>query len=369
MAQVIVRRAKYDYGRLRPLVFHLLETLAKDKIKPAGRVLIKPNMLSAARPGDAVLTHPLIIRAVVEYVLEKGARPQVSDSPAIGSFETILRQNGTAEALQGLPVDCRPLRETAAADIGKPYGRIDIARDAVEADVIINLPKLKTHSQMLLTLAVKNMFGCIVGFKKSQWHMRAGVDTLAFARLLVAIHQAVKPAVSILDGILALEGDGPGKGGSPRKIGVLIGADDSFALDCVACEMVGVAYKNVPILNVASDRQMIPSFDLDGVLPAVADFRLPAGGRLVFGPQRMQNFLRRHTLAEPACDAALCRMCGKCREICPAEAIADDRGKIEFDDGKCIRCFCCVEVCPYGALRSRETLGGRITRRLINALS
>ena len=113
----------------------------------------------------------------------------------------------------------------------------------MDADVIINLPKLKTHCQMLLTLGVKNMFGCIVGFKKSQWHMRAGVDTMAFARLLVAIHQAVRPTVSILDGILALEGEGPGKRGKPRKIGVLMGSCDTFALDMAVCKMIGMDTK------------------------------------------------------------------------------------------------------------------------------
>lgn len=369
MAKVIIRKALYQYNQIKPLVFDMLERLAGVKIKPGSRVLIKPNMLSAARPEDAVLTHPMIIRAAVEFVLQKRAHPQVSDSPAIGSFETILKQNGTAAALQDLPVSCVPFKDNIRVDIGKPFGWIEMARDAVEADVIINLPKLKTHSQMLLTLAVKNMFGCIIGFRKPQWHMRAGVDTLAFAKLLVAIHQAVPPAVSILDGILALEGDGPGKGGKPRKIGVLIGSDNSFALDMVVSEMLDVYYENVPILKIARDEHLIPSFDIDGMLPKVRRFQLPAGSRLVFGPKVMQNFLRHHTLAWPVCEQPLCQMCGKCREICPAKAIKDVKDRIEFDYTKCIRCYCCVEVCPYGALRSRETLTGRITRRLIDSLS
>lgn len=369
MATVIIREAEYQYNQIKPLFFDLIERLAGDKIKLGSRVLIKPNMLSAARPEDAVLTHPLVIKAAVEYVLQKGARPQVSDSPAIGSFESILKQNGTADALQGLPVVCVPFKDTVQIDVGKPYGRIDIARDVVETDVIINLPKLKTHSQMLLTLAVKNMFGCIVGFKKSQWHMRAGVDTMAFARLLIAIHQAVTPTVSVLDGILALEGDGPGKGGKPRKVGTLIGSDNSFALDMVVCEMVGVYYENVPILKIACDEHLIPTFDMDGTLPQVPDFQLPEGNRLVFGPKGMQNFLRRHMSAQPVCQQSLCQMCGKCWTICPAEAINGAGDKIEFNYVKCIRCYCCVEVCPYGALRSRETLGSRITRRLIDTFS
>lgn len=369
MAVVVVRKAEYQYNQVKTLVFEILEKLAGARIKRGCHVLIKPNMLSVAHPEDAVLTHPQVIRATVEYVLQKGAEPQVSDSPAIGSFEKIMKQNGTADALKGLPVVCAPFKDVLEVDIGKPYGRIEIARDALEADVIINLPKLKTHSQMLLTLAVKNMFGCIVGFKKSQWHMRAGVDTQAFARLLVAIHQAVKPAVSILDGILALEGEGPGKGGFPRKIGVLIGSDDSFALDMVVCEMIRVYYENVPILKLAYADGLIPAFDLDGELPKITDFKLPGGGPLVFGPPVLQNFLRRHTVAWPVCDTSRCTMCSQCRTICPAGAIGEKMDRIEFDYEKCIRCYCCVEVCPYGALHTRESLGARITRKLVDHFS
>jgi len=171
MASVIVRKTSYNYDQLKKVFFEIIETLAGDKIKPGSRVLIKPNMLSAAVPQDAVLTHPLIIKAAVEYVLQKGARPQVSDSPAIGSFEHILKMNGTKDALAGLDVTCIPFKNTVRVDIGKPYSRIDIAKDAMEADAIINLPKLKTHGQMLLTLAVKNMFGCIIG--SIQWLLPA----------------------------------------------------------------------------------------------------------------------------------------------------------------------------------------------------
>ncbi len=369
MATVIVRNATYEYDQLKPIIFQMLEALAGDKIQPGLRVLIKPNMLSAAHSEDAVLTHPQVIRAAVEYVLQKGARAQVSDSPAIGSFEKILQQNGTTEALQGLDVTCVPFKDVLDVDIGKPYGRIEIARDVVEADVIINLPKLKTHSQMLLTLAVKNMFGCIVGLKKSQWHLRAGVDTMAFARLLVAIHQAVSPAVSILDGILALEGEGPGKRGRPRKIGVLMGSDNSFALDMAVCRMIGVPPINMPMLKVAQDNQLLPSCEIDGTLPHVLNFQLPDAGNPISGPVFFQNFLRRHTMVRPVCDQPLCKLCSKCWTICPAQAIKERTDKIEFDYGKCIRCYCCIEICPHGALHSLETLGGRLTRKLIAKFS
>jgi uncharacterized protein (DUF362 family)/Pyruvate/2-oxoacid:ferredoxin oxidoreductase delta subunit len=369
MAVVIVRKTSYNYNQLKKVFFEIIETLAGDKIKPGSRVLIKPNMLSAAVPQDAILTHPLIIKAAVEYVLQKGARPQVSDSPAIGSFEHILKMNGTKDALTGLDVTCIPFKNTVRVDIGKPYSRIDIAKDAMEADAIINLPKLKTHGQMLLTLAVKNMFGCIIGFQKARWHMRAGVDSMAFARLLTAIHQAVQPTVSILDGIMALEGEGPGKSGKPRHIGVLMGSCDSFALDTAVCRMLGIDYQSVPVLKIAKEINLINSWEVEGDLPSVYDFELPQTGGLIFGPRFLHNFLRRHTMPLPVCDNHLCKQCGQCWTICPAQAIQSLEAGVEFDYQKCIRCYCCIEICPHGALHSRETIGGKVVRNLINKFS
>ncbi len=124
--------------------------------------------------------------------------------------------------------------------MGEPFKKIEIARDALEADVLINLPKLKTHSQMLLTLGVKNLFGCIVGFGKPQWHLRAGVDREVFATLLVRIYQAIRPKLTILDGILAMEGEGPGRGGQPKELGFLLGSADAVALDVAVCRLLGL---------------------------------------------------------------------------------------------------------------------------------
>ncbi len=369
MAEVLIHKATYDYQQLKPAVFSMLDKLAGNKIKSGLRVLIKPNLLSFAEPQNAILTHPLIIKAAAEYVLEKGARPQVSDSPAIGSFARILKTNRIDEALAGLDVVCSAFKNTLLTDIGPPYGKIEIAQDAVEADVIINLPKLKTHTQMLLTLAVKNMFGCIVGFKKSQWHMRAGTDTDAFARLLIAIHQAVKPTVSILDGVLALEGEGPGRGGKPRHIGIIMGSDDSFALDMAVCQLLGIGYKSTPILKNALELGILPACEVKGSLPQVPNFQFPPSSGLIWGPRFLHNFMRRHTMALPFCNYSLCEMCSQCWDLCPAKAIEPLAEKIKFDYKKCIRCYCCIEICPYGALHAQETIGGKITRKLMEKFS
>ena len=363
MTPVIVRNATYDSNTLRPVIFGMMEAMGGEKIGSGSRVLIKPNLLSPALPRQAVLTHPAVVRAVVEYCNERGARPLVADSPAMGSFDLLLRISGIRDALRGLDCECRSFQNSVRVDIGEPFGTIEIAEDAVRADVIVNLPKFKTHSQMLLTLAVKNLFGCVVGYRKPEWHMRAGVDRQAFARLIARIGMTLRPAFNILDGVLALEGQGPGTSGVPRELGVLLAGRDPFALDRIVCRMVGLDPEQLPVLKAAREMGFpAPEEEIDGSLPEIRDFRLPSLTSLIYGPKFLHGFIRRQLLRRPVCDPALCRMCGECWKICPARAITPEAKPLRFDYDRCIRCFCCIEVCPFGALRTTETLAGRIVR-------
>jgi uncharacterized protein (DUF362 family)/Pyruvate/2-oxoacid:ferredoxin oxidoreductase delta subunit len=364
MSEVIVRTSVYDERRLKPLLFDMLVRLDGGRIQRGTRVLVKPNLLSPAAPDDAVLTHPLVVKAVCEYVLDRGAGVQLSDSPAIGSFEKILRISGIREAIQGLDVVCKPFEKSVKVDVGRPFDRIEIAEDALNADLIINLPKLKTHSHMLLTLAVKNMFGCIVGFRKPEWHMRAGVDRDMFARLLVRIHARVRPAFAILDGILAMEGEGPGKSGVPRQLGVLMGSQDGSAVDEAVCRMIGIDPLLLPTHRAAQELGLFDAnLEIDGDLPRVAHFRLPEVMPLIYGPKALQGFVRRHLVQRPVPDPGRCKMCGECWRICPAKAITARKSDLSFDYDRCIRCYCCIEVCPHSALRAVETTAGRAIRR------
>jgi len=365
----IVRSATYDYTDLKPRFFAIMDTLGGDKISPDARVLIKPNLLSPARPGQAVLTHPLIIRAAVEYVLARRGIPLVADSPAIGSFEKILRDNGIKEALSGLKVTCQPFAASVPVDIGPPFGAIELAREAVEAEVTINLPKLKTHSQMLLTLGVKNMFGCVVGYRKPEWHLRAGVDRDLFARLLVLIARRLRPSFTILDGILAMEGEGPGSSGVPRRIGVLIGATDPLAVDLAVCLMLNLPPPAVPTLQVAAAMGLLDGgLTVDGQWPEVHDFAFPALEGLLYGPESWQHLIRRYFLPRPVPETDLCKLCNECLKICPAKAIGKTGKELHFHYERCIRCYCCLEVCPWGAIRKKypplarafRTIAGRI---------
>ena len=205
MVDVLFKNTSYVAIDLKDTLYEIMDGAGGDRIQPGDRVLIKPNFLMPAGPERAITTHPLVLKAVVEYVLEKGAKTVVSDSPGMGSFEKILRKGGYLEATGGLDVIFRPFRESMGVDIGEPFGVINLAREALQSDFVINLAKLKTHAQMLLTLGVKNMFGCVVGLKKPEWHLKAGTDRAMFARLLVQICRAVAPGITIVDGMTPTE--------------------------------------------------------------------------------------------------------------------------------------------------------------------
>ena len=365
MTDVIFKSAVYEYDILKTAVFGMLDTIGADLIRKQSRVLIKPNLLLPVKPEKAVLTHPLVVKAVAEYVIAKGGHPRISDSPAIGSFGRLLKEGGYKKAFDDLDVEIRPFKATTRVNIGKPFYDIDIARSAVEADVVINLAKLKTHTHMLLTLGVKNLFGCIVGFKKPEWHMRSGIDRHMFARLLVQIYRAVNPANTLVDGILALEGQGPGKSGKPRDIGVLVGSRSGVAVDKAICRMLGIAPDLLPTNRAAAELGLEDGdAEIRGDFSEVKNFELPDLGPLTFGPMKFQGFMRKHLVQRPVVDPQQCKMCGECGKFCPAEAITGYADTIGFDYNRCIRCYCCIEVCPHGALRAAETFPGKILRKL-----
>jgi uncharacterized protein (DUF362 family)/Pyruvate/2-oxoacid:ferredoxin oxidoreductase delta subunit len=365
MPRVILRKAAYNYETLRPVFFDIMDALGGKSIRKNSRVVIKPNLLAPAPPDRAIVTHPLVVRAAVEYVLERDAFPVISDSPAMGSFEKILRESGIKDTLKGLDVEYREFKKSVSVAAGVPFHTVAIAEDALTSDVMINLPKLKTHAQMLLTLGVKNLFGCIVGLNKPEWHFRTGVDREMFARLLAQICKTVNPSFTVLDGILAMEGQGPGRSGTPREIGVLMGSTDVVALDAAVCRMLGIEPEELLTCRAAKEIDFAggEAF-IDGEAPVIKDFKFPVVGSLVFGPKKLHGAMRRHLVQRPMVDAATCELCGECWKYCPSKAIHRKGRRIDFDYDKCIRCYCCIEVCPHGALTAVDTLPGKLLRSI-----
>ncbi len=367
MSKVIFKKASYHYKSLKPILYQMIDSIEPDLIKNQQRVLIKPNLLLAANPQKAITTHPLVVRIVAEYILSKGGIPTISDSPPLASFDKILNEGEYTKAFRDLDIEFKPFTSSTRVNIGEPFGHIDIAAEALEADLVINLAKLKTHSQMLLTLGVKNIFGCIVGYRKPEWHVRTGINRELFAMLLVQIYQVIKPAITVIDGIWALEGQGPGKSGIPRRLGVIAAGRDAVEVDRSICQMLGLNPDTLPTNRMAKELGLVDETGyINGDFHIINDFNLPDIGPLTFGPGPLQKLMRKHLIQRPVVDDLHCKRCEECINFCPSKAIHLVNNHISFNYDLCIRCYCCIEICPYGSLRAKEPLIGNIIRRFNN---
>ena len=336
-------------------------------VRPGSRVLLKPNLITGLPPQAAATTHPEVVAAVARAALAAGGRVTLGDSPGVVPLPVAVERSGIAPVLAELGI---PLDEfSESVEVPRPSGarfrKLQLARAALEADAVLNLAKVKTHQQMFLTLAVKNNFGCVAGRQKALWHLSAGRDPAFFARVLVEICLAVRPALSIADGVLGMEGTGPTHG-LPRPLGWIAASADPFTLDAVLTWLLGFRPEDVPVLLAAqearSDGLPVGETRLDRIRivgdPAgdlrVTDFRPPAAGRLLFLPDALASLARRLVTVKPVIDRAACRACGVCVGSCPAQAMKMVDGHVRIDDTLCIRCFCCQELCPHGAVRVRQ---------------
>lgn len=372
MATPEIIASAYDRQRLTLQVGELLDRHMPRPLSPGERVLIKPNLLLAAPPEKAILTHPLVVRAAVAWVLDHGGVPLVGDSPAVGNVEKIWRVGGFEEAVKGMPVTVKGFETAALVPIGAPFGTIALAEEALTTETVINLPKFKTHAMMTLTLGVKNLFGCVVGFEKPKWHARAGIQREQFAKLLVGIAEAIQPTVTLVDAITGLEGQGPGKGGTPRPMGFLVVGADVHGVDATCSRMAGLAPESLPTLAAAMALGHITAIpDGPGPDAIFTDFKLPTQSPVTFGPLPFTDLIRRHMVQRPVVNPSACKKCNHCLTFCPVKAITETEEAVAFDLATCIRCYCCVEVCPHAALTAVDTRPGlwiQTAKRMIDRL-
>ena len=371
-----VRCDTYDLDRIRIAIRDLLAPLGGMRafVSTGDRVLIKPNFLIATKVEKAVCSHPVVIRAVVEAVLDAGAAEvSVGDSPAVGSGRGVARKLGLIAALEDLDVAVIDLKDSVVADApdANLFRRFEISRTVLDADRVINLAKLKTHGQMSLTMALKNTFGVVVGARKGAWHMEAGRDAKLFARMLVELHRRVAPSLNLVDAVVGMEGNGP-NAGTARDVGLLVASDDAALVDQYLCEVVCFPPEALPVLEVAWERSG-GAADLSGPLlvgprpaeVAVDDFTLSRPQHIsgIQGP--LKRMIRQFIEVRPKVSAADCAGCGLCASVCPADAIRmiekEPRPLPRIDRTRCIHCFICQETCPEGAI----VVGRGLIRSLI----
>ncbi len=286
--------SSYEEKEIFAGIQSLLETGAPKGLY-GQKVLVKPNWVTF-RQASLSCTHPLVAKAVCQWLLEQGAEVKVGDSPAFGTVAQIAKATGTKEALQGLPV--KIVKFTPGPKVKLPCGvEVRLAEEALSADLIFNLPRFKAHDQLLLTLAVKNLFGCVVGLQKPWLHARLGDLNDLFPEMILTIARRLPVRFNLLDAVVAMEGKGP-IGGRPKSLGYLLGAEDPVALDTAVYQALGLSPEKVPLWRTAQ-RLSEPYANPSAItLPEELDLRsfmLPAKLKpITFHPLRLlKGFIKR----------------------------------------------------------------------------
>lgn len=358
----IVKCEDYTSKKIIDAVFRAVDLLGgiESFVKQNDNVLIKPNLLSARNPEEAVTTHPEIVRAAIRLVKKAGARPLIGDSP--GNFSTIKDVNSVYEKTGIKRITEEEKVELVRFDKSRIIDDYPVAEVALNASLIISLPKLKTHALTVMTGAIKNTFGLIPGLFKVECH-RNDPKPRNFIKVLLDIFEIIKPRLFIMDGVLAMEGDGPAAG-NPREVGLILASPDAVSLDSVVSELVGLpSYKDM-IVNEARRRGLgeadINNIEVRGEAiedVKIKDFKLPkTAHRINLLPDFLANIFTRVVYFGPVINERLCKKCELCKDSCPADAITIKDEMSRIDSKLCVRCFCCHEICPYQAIFIKRNL-------------
>ena len=344
-------------------------------VKPGQKVLLKVNLLMKKRPEEAVTTHPSVVEAVARLVLEAGGIPIIGDSPGgpytVSALQAIYARSGLREVAErtGAILNEDVGQTTIQYPEGKLAKSLTVTNCVLDADVVIPLSKLKTHGMMTFTGAVKILFGVIPGLLKAEYHLKM-FKVHDFADLLVDIATWVRPTLSIMDGVVGMEGDGP-SAGIPRNIGVLILSTDPFALDVVATDLIGLKPEEVPTIMAARLRGLTSRLDelqLKGdprSLWRIQGFVIPKAASTNFLdmfplPRSVKRFVLNRVRPRPIFEHESCVGCGDCANNCPSKAITMDENQRPIVDLEgCIRCFCCQELCPHKSVKLFKPWLGR----------
>ncbi|MBC7969881.1 MAG: DUF362 domain-containing protein [Verrucomicrobia bacterium] len=260
----LLRAQSYDHTQLRQALETLLEPLGGMTafVKPGDRVLLKPNLLTGGRPGKECVTRPEIVYCVAQMVQEAGGKPFLGDGPAFGSAKGVAKANGYLPMTEALNLPIVEFHGKRYETVSTAFNHLLLSKEAIDADVVINLPKVKSHMQLTLTMGVKNLFGCVPGKMKAWWHMEAGKDRDRFGEMLVETARAINPDLTILDGIIGHEGNGP-SGGEPRRLNLLAASSDVFALDRALLDVLNVDPTTVP--TVAASQRLGLSSTMEAI--------------------------------------------------------------------------------------------------------
>jgi uncharacterized protein (DUF362 family)/Pyruvate/2-oxoacid:ferredoxin oxidoreductase delta subunit len=361
----------YTYSNVQTAVRRCFDHLGglHRFVKRDQTVLVKPNLLSAKDPSRAITTHPSVVRAVTEEVQRLGAVPILGDSPGgvDRGIKRVWENTKLSEVAGQTGTKLIPFESSGVYPRSTPGGKTyHIARPVLDADVVISLAKLKTHTLTLMTCAVKNMFGSIPGFRKAAYHKEAPKPK-DFAKVIVDIFSLTKPHLTLVDAIVAMEGDGPSSG-DPKYLGLLLASTDAVALDVVAEKLMGFREGEVDITREARARGLgATSFEQIEILGRdlkelpIPKFKLPSNRLIKMIPNLLLKLVAPFVWVRPNILDGNCINCNICVENCPTNTIHKGEDKPSFDYANCINCMCCHELCPEKAVYLEKS---RLAKRI-----
>ena len=373
-----VRCSSYEPAEVQLAVERGLGLLggAESFVQPGERILLKPNLLLGKTPERAVTTHPSVFRAVAVALQRAGVTISYGDSPGFGKPQTAAQRSGLLDIAQELKLELADFThgETISFPQGRQNKQFTIARGVLSADGLVSLPKMKSHGLTRITGAIKNQFGCIPGPLKAEFHARLPMAEL-FSQMLVDLNLLLSPRLFIMDGVMAMEGNGP-QNGMPRAMSVLLFSTDPVALDTTFCKLVGLDPALVLPITYGVEFGLGTSRDIEWIGDPIDSFvnptfdvnRHPLSTTDRLG--RPSRLARRFVVPKPYIRASKCTTCGTCVNVCPVTPKAVEfrgSGRVKppiHDYQRCIRCYCCQELCPEGAIEvSIPPLGRLIHRR------
>jgi len=355
----VVKCESYEPGTVMAAVRRAVDLVGgmAGFVKPGSKVVLKPNLLSARFPEEGVDTHPEVVRAVARLAKEAGGVVSAGDSPGgyEKDFDEVFEKSGMKKvaAEEGIEL----VKFSASRNIdGFP-----VSRHVLDADVVISIPKLKTHGITTLTAGVKNMYGVLTGLFKAHCHVKSPKEA-EFAHVLAKVYSLAKPHLTVVDAVTSMEGDGPSSG-DLRNTRFIAASADAVAVDAVLAKIVGVHPLDLAVTRVCYEQKLgeadlalieIAGDGIDEVI--VSDFKLPQTKIMKMLPNAVVRGVASLIKFRPVIDEAACKRCNLCKLTCPAGAITIEPDGCEIDYRKCVRCLCCQEVCPYRAIRIKRNI-------------
>ncbi len=367
----VIRCESYDMKQVFEKINHaIIELGGIDSFIPKGkRVLLKPNLVVGIEPDKAVTTHPVVFEAVLKIMIDNGYDVFYGDSPGIGNPEKAAQKAGLKAVADKYDIPFGDFSKGRKVEInGQATTNFDIVNAVFDSDAIINLPKMKSHALQRITGAVKNPFGCVLGFNKAKMHARFQ-NAYSFAEMLIDLDLYLNINLHIMDGIVAMEGNGP-RNGDPTPMNVILISKDPVALDAVFARMVDLDPEILPTITYGEKYGLGSYHNIEIIGEDVKSFinksfNIPKS-KINKVEKSKFTLISKYILRKPYILTKKCKKCGVCVEVCPLDEKAlsfkdgDKSNPPIYDYTKCIRCYCCQEMCPHHSIKTKTPMIGKV---------